>query len=54
MIALFNLIIFTLILFSFILGVVIGKVFFQPKLEEGVLDSYHHFQSDFIDFNERN
>ncbi|MEH1957681.1 hypothetical protein [Nostoc sp.] len=54
MITLFSLIIFTLILFAFGLGVVIGKVFFQPKLEEGILDSYNDFQRDFVDFSERN
>nr|WP_322719459.1 hypothetical protein [Nostoc sp. ChiQUE02]MDZ8232482.1 hypothetical protein [Nostoc sp. ChiQUE02] len=54
MITIITLIIFTLILFSFVLGVLVGKLILQPQLTEDILASYANFQSDFADFSDRN
>ncbi|WP_334770381.1 hypothetical protein [Nostoc sp.] len=46
---------FTLLSFAFGLGVIFGKVFFQPsKLEKEWDDAYADFQRDFRDFSDRN
>jgi hypothetical protein len=54
MISLISLIIFTLILFSFVLGLLIGKLLLQPQLTEDTLAAYTDFKRDFADFSDRN